>query len=200
MNYKKIIEFILRPDIIIWVIVAVVYILSKVGFGLNYLSVWDIVKGHIDCFKSTKTHKILIIPFIDYCVIPFLLGAAATVTKLIDSTVINIITVIVSILTSMLFTLLAMIIDMKSKINENPTYYRAEAQISAQCLQETYCTVMFEILTSVILLVLCLFNVFTNKFGGIQSFLIYSLTFLLIINLLMIIKRIFRVIDVDMKK
>lgn len=59
---------------------------------------------------------------------------------------------------------------------------------------------MFEILVAVILLILCLFNVFTSKFGFIQSFLIYSLTFLLIINLLMIIKRIFRVIDTDMKK
>lgn len=190
----------LRPDIIIWIIVAMVYFLSKVGFGLNYLSVWDIVKGHIDCFRSTKTHKILIIPFIDYCVTPFLLGAAAAVTKSIDSTVINIITIIVSILTSMLFTLLAMIIDMKSKINENSAYYRTETDISAQCLRETYYTVMFEILISVILLVLSLFNVFTNKFSGLQSFLIYSLTFLLIINLLMIIKRIFRVIDTNMKK
>ena len=33
-----------------------------------------------------------------------------------------------------------------------------------------------------------------------QSFLIYSLTYLLIINLLMIIKRMFRVIDTEMKK
>ncbi len=100
----------------------------------------------------------------------------------------------------MLFTLLAMIIDMKSKIRSDPNYYRVEAELSKQSLIETYYTVMFEILVAVILLILCLFNVFTSKFGFIQSFLIYSLTFLLIINLLMIIKRIFRVIDTDMKK
>ena len=89
---------------------------------------------------------------------------------------------------------------MKSKIRSDPNYYRVEAELSKQSLIETYYTVMFEILVAVILLILCLFNVFTSKFGFIQSFLIYSLTFLLIINLLMIIKRIFRVIDTDMKK
>ena len=36
--------------------------------------------------------------------------------------------------------------------------------------------------------------------GDIQCFLIYSLTYMLVINLLMIIKRMFRVIDADMKK
>lgn len=200
MNLNKIVEFVLRPDVAIWLIIVVVYVLSKIGVGLSYLSVWDIIRGHIDCFRAENTRKILIIPFIDYCVIPFLLGAAATETRIIDSAVVNIITIIVSILTSMLFTLLAMINDMKSKINDNPMYYSKDAEISTRCLYETYHTVMFEILISVILLVLCLFNVFTSRFGWFQSFLIYSFTFLLIINLLMIIKRIFRVIDADMNK
>ena len=129
-----------------------------------------------------------------------MLGASAAVIKIIDSSTVNIITIIVSVITSMLFTLLAMIIDMKSKIKNDPNYYRAEAELSKQSLIETYYTVMFEILVAVILLILCLFNVFTSKFGFTQSLLIYSLTFILIINLLMIIKRIFRVIDTDMKK
>ena len=153
MECKEIIEFIQRPEIIVWILIAAIYVLSKIGFGLDYLSVWEIISSHVDCFRSTKTNKILIIPFVDYCVVPFILGSSAAVIK-----------------------------------------------ISKQCLVETYHTVMFEILTSVILLVLCLFNVFTKKFGIIQSFLIYSLTFLLIINLLMIIKRIFRIINADMKK
>lgn len=100
----------------------------------------------------------------------------------------------------MLFVLLEVVIDMKSKINDNPSYYSTEDKISKKALIETYYTVMFEILISVILLVLCFFNIFTGLFNFVQSFVICGLSFLLIINLLMIIKRIFRVIDTDMNK
>ena len=189
-----------QPEVIIGIIAIVVLALSKFCLGLEYLSVVDIFKHHIDCFRNSSTKKVMIVPIINYFVVPFMLGASAAIVKSADSEIVNVITIIVSILTAMLFTLLTMIIEMKSKINDNPKYFRAEAELSKRSLIETYYTVMFEILISVILLVLCLFNVFTKKFGIIQSFLLYSMTFLLIINLLMIIKRIFRVIDTDMKK
>lgn len=191
---------ILKPETIVWLIIAIIYLISKLGLGISYLSVYDIIKNHIDCFRSTTTHKIMIVPIIDYCIMPFVLGASAVIIKELDESIINIVTIIVSILTAMFFTLLSVIIEMKAKIKENPDYYRTEAEISKKSLIETYYTVMFEILISIFLLVLCLLFTFTQKFGIIQSFLVYSLTFLLIINLLMIIKRIFRVIDTDMKK
>lgn len=193
-------ECLKKPEVVIWIIVIIIYGLSRFGLGLEYLSVWDIIKHHIDCFRNSHNNKIMIIPVIDYLVVPFMLGASAALIKIIDSEIVNIVTIIVSILTSMLFTLLAMLIDMKSKIEENPKYFRAEAELSKLSLVETYYTVMFEILVSIVLLILCFFNVFTSKFGYLQSFLIYGLTFLLIINLLMVIKRIFRVIDSNMKK
>lgn len=189
-----------RPEIIIIIAVIAFCAISKFGLKIGYLSIKDIIKNHIDCFRNSGNGKIMIVPVIDYLVIPFMIGLAAALIKVIDSDMINIITIIVSILTSMLFTLLGMIIDMKSKINDNPNYFSTESEISKRSLIETYYTIMFEILVSVVLLVLCLFNVFTQMFGTIQSFLIYSLTFLLIINLMLIIKRIFRVIDIDMTK
>ena len=137
------IEFLYRPEVIIWILIIIIYALSKFGFGLGYLSVTDIIRHHIDCFRNTNSKKLMIIPVVDYIVVPFMLGASAAVLKIIDSSIVNIITIIVSILTSMLFTLLAMIIDMKSKIKNNPNYYRVEAELSKQSLIETYYTVMF---------------------------------------------------------
>ena len=93
-----------------------------------------------------------------------------------------------------------MVIDMKAKIKQNPEYFSKEAEVSEKALLETYYTIMFEILISIILLLFCFFNCFSKKYGSIQSFLIYSLTYMLVINLMMIIKRMFRVIDTDMKK
>lgn len=196
---KDVINILVEPQYIMWLGIIVVYIISRFLFGIEYISVVDIVKNHVSCFRS-GTGRLLLIPIIDFIVLPFFMGAATVLIKKIDSDSINIITIIISILTAMLFTLLTMIIEMKSKIKKDPEYYGSEASVSEKALLETYYTVMFEILVSTILLILCFFNCFTQKYSNIQSFLIYSLTYMLLINLLMIIKRIFRVIDVDMKK
>lgn len=195
----KIIKNITEPQYVMWIFIAIIIIISKFCIGLNYISVLDIISNHLNCFRNKKG-KMLIAPLIDYLVLPFFMGAATAGMKGINDASINIITVIVSILTAMLFTMLTMVIDMNGKIKENPDYYSKEAEISKKALSETYYTIMFEILVSIVLLLLCFFNCFSKKYGYLQSFLIYSLTYLLIINLLMIIKRIFRVIDIDMKK
>lgn len=195
----KICERIFIPQNIIWIIVLSILLIGKFGLKFDYISVKDIIMNHLECFRGSngKLKKILVI---NYIFVPFLMGIATTLSKEIDEDTINIITIIISILTAMLFTLLTLIIEMKAKINQDTTYFSSEAKISKKSLIETYYTVMFEILVSIILLILCFFNCFTKSFGYIQSFLIYSLTYLLIINLLMIIKRIFRVIDTDIKK
>lgn len=190
---------IIKPENLIWIIIVLLFLIGKCGFKLDYISVTDIFRNHLKCFRSKKG-KLLIMPILNYMLLPFLLGIATTMSKTIDDSTINIITIIVSILTAMLFTMLTMVIDMKAKIKQDSEYFSMEAEISQNSLVETYYTIMFEILISILLLVVCFFNCFTKKYGNVQSFIIYSLTYMLIINLLMIIKRIFRVIDTDMKK
>ena len=196
---KVFFEHLLEPYILMWSIIILILIISKFGIGLHYISVAYIIKNHLNCFKNNKG-KILIVPTINYMALPFFMGIATTKIKTINAEAINIITIIVSILTAMLFTLLTMVIDMKAKIKQNPQYFSKEADISQKALLETYYTIMFEVLVSIILLLFCFIYCFTKKYGFIQSFLIYSLTYMLVINLLMIIKRIFRVIDTDIKK
>lgn len=195
----NILKHVSEPQIVMWIIIAIILVISKLGFGLNYISVVDIIKNHLNCFRN-RNGKLLVVPVIDYMVIPFFMGIATTLIKEIDSAAINIITIIISILTAMLFTMLAMVIDMKAKIKKDPEYYSKEAAVSKKALLETYYTIMFEILISVALLLFSFFYCFSNKYGWIQSFVIYSLTYMLIINLLMVIKRIFRIIDTDMRK
>lgn len=195
----KILKNVTEPQYVMWIFIVIIAVISKFCIGLNYISVSDIIRNHLNCFKNKKG-KLLVAPVVDYIILPFFMGMATAGMKSINDTSINIITVIVSILTAMLFTMLTMVIDMNGKIKENPDYYSKEAEVSKNALSETYYTIMFEILVSIVLLLLCFFNCFSKKYGNIQSFLIYSLTYLLVINLLMIIKRIFRVIDIDMKK
>lgn len=196
---EKTFDQILEPQNIIWVIVILVLLISKFGVGLNYISVTDIVRSHLNCFRNQEG-RLLVIPVVNYMVLPFLMGGATAVVKIIDAATANIITIIVSILTAMLFTLLTMVIDMKAKIKKDPEYFSKQAEVSKKALLETYYTIMYEILVSIVLLLLCFFYCFSEKYGALQSFFIYSLTYMLVINLLMIIKRIFRIIDTDMKK
>lgn len=166
----KIIENITEPQYVMWIFIAIIVIISKFCIGLNYISVLDIISNHLNCFRNQKG-KLLIAPVIDYLVLPFFMGAATAGMKSINDASINIITVIVSILTAMLFTMLTMVIDMNGKIKENPDYYSKEAEISKKALSETYYTIMFEILVSIVLLLLCFFNCFSKNMDMYKAFL-----------------------------
>lgn len=189
----------LKPDIIMLGVVFFLLVIGRLVFNMRYASVRIIILNYMSCFKK-RDGKIMFVPIIYYFGIPLIIALVAVKNKRMDDEIINIITIIVSILTAMLFTLLTMIIDMKSKIQQNPNYYSMDAHISKCSLIQTYYTVMFEILLSVIILILCLFNIFIKEYSYAQSFLVYYLVFLLIIHLFIILKKIYRVIDVDMKK
>lgn len=180
-------------------IILFVWFFNNCILRIRYTSLNSIFKNYLSCFKNEKG-KILVIPLINYIVLPILGAGVVVREQIINSDIVEILTIIISILTAMLFTLLTMIIEMKAKIKENPDYYSIEARISQKALVETYYVVMFEITMSVFILVMCLVNAFTSNFDSVQSFLIYACSFIVICNLLVIIKRIFRVIDTDMNK
>lgn len=142
----------------------------------------------------------MIAPLLNYMILPILLAGIIARENPISETIQNILTVLISILTSMLFALLTTIIQMKAKIKEDLDYYSIEANTSKQALIETYYIVMFEITMCVSVLILCLVNLFTGQLSWVFSFLIYACSFLVIFNLLVVVKRIFRVIDTDMNK
>lgn len=195
----EIIKKFLKPDIIMISIVGFLLIIGRCVFKMKYASVRTIISNYMSCFKK-RDGKIMVVPVAYYFGIPLIIALVAVKNKRLDNEITNIVTIIVSILTAMLFTLLTMIIDMKSKINNNEKYYSMDAHTSKKSLIQTYYTVMFEILISVIILILCLFNVFVKEYGYIQSFIVYYLVLLLLINLFIILKRIYRVIDLDMEK
>lgn len=189
----------LKPDIIMLGAVLALLLIGRFVFKMKYASVKAIISNYMSCFRK-RNGKWMVVPIVYYFGIPFLIALVAVKNKRMDDAIINIVTIIVSILTAMLFTLLTMIIDMKSKIQQNPNYYSMDAHISKKSLIQTYYTVMFEILLSIIILILCLFNVFVKEYSHIQSFLVYYLVLLLLVNLFIVLKRIYTVIDLDMGK
>lgn len=100
---QEFLKKLLEPQNVMWIAVILVIVISKFGFGLNYISVIDVIRNHVDCFRNEKD-KLLLIPVINYIVLPFFMGAATMMVKEIDKNTINIITIIISILTAMLFS------------------------------------------------------------------------------------------------
>lgn len=192
--------FISNLKYILLVIALIIIALGKFGAKLDYLSTRDVVVNYFKCFKKRDGSRWLALPILNYTLVPILLGISAALFKSMNTEIINIITIIISILTAMLFTMLTMIIDMKAKLNSNNKYYGSEYKISKIAIIETYYVVMYEILLSVILLVFCLFCVYVSKYNLFFSCGIYSLSFLILFNLFMIIKRIFRIINADINK
>lgn len=193
---KKVIDVILNPAVIL-AFSACMLVVGRWIFGKTYINCLDIIRNHVLCFKMDNGRISKMSIFL-YFGIPLLLSIALVRIKGVDEDTINIITIIVSILTSMFFTLLTLILDMRSKIEHNPNYTDTEAMVSKKVLEETYYSIMFEILVSVALLILCFLDIFSSKFSLIESLLMYYMMFILLTNLFMILKRIFKVINNDL--
>ena len=167
-------------------------------FKRTFMNCFDVVKKHICGFKK-KNGKISYLSLILYFGVPFLIALSLSRIRNIDGEVINILTVIISILTSMFFTLLALILDLREKIRRNEEYDASEASISRTLLKETYYALMFEIFVSIIILIMCFVELFAKKFSYIWGLLLYYFSFVMLMNLFIILKRIYRVIDNDLE-
>lgn len=194
---KKIIEFIPTPYGLLLFSVLLL-IIGRIFFGKTYLNCTQIIKKHLECFKDLEG-KYSIVSILLYFIIPFFIAASLAQIRIIDDDVINIVTVIISILTSMLFTMLTLILDMRKRILQDDNYDANKAGISVKLLKETYYSIMFEILISVGILIMCFIEIFSKDYSFISSIIIYYLTFMLLMNLFMVLKRIFNVIDYDIK-
>lgn len=192
---KKVITFISTPYGLLLVSILLL-IVGRVFFNKTYLNCIVIVRKHLGCFKNSSG-KYSAISIILYFLIPYFLSALLVQIRVIDNDVINIVTIIISILTSMLFTMLTLILDMRKRILQDDNYDAGKAGISAKLLKETYYSIMFEILISIIILIMCFVEIFSKEYSFFSSIIIYYLTFTLLVNLFMVLKRIFNVIDYD---
>lgn len=194
---EKVLDVILDP-LNILITVLVLLFIGRYVFNITYINCFDIIKKHLQCFKK-QNGKVSIMAMFLYFILPLLIAGGVVKIKVINDAAINIITVMVSILTAMFFTLLTLILDMREKVRSNNHYSASDAAISVKVLKETYYSIMFEILISIVILILCFVQIFAEKVDAFGSFAIYYLTFVMLINLFMVLKRIFKVIDKDLE-
>lgn len=194
---KKIIDFIPTPYGLL-IVSSVLLLVGRLFLKKTYLDCTIIIRKHFECLKNIEG-KYSIVSIVLYFGIPYFIAASLVQIRSIDSEVINIVTLIISILTSMLFTMLTLILDMRKRILFDDKYNANDAGLSAKLLKETYYSIMFEILVSIVILIICFIGIFSKEYSFLSSLIIYYLTFVLLTNLFMILKRIFKVVDNDIR-
>ena len=190
---NKIVEVIQMPAVMLGLVVMSFVVLSKIC-GIHYMDCSAMVKRHFDCFRK-RNGKMSVGAIVIYNILPIVVSLIFLKKSLITVDMINVITVIVSILVSMLFTVLAMILDMREKVKSSKDYDGNDAAISSKLLREIYYSLMFEILLSIITLIMCFMVMFDKAYSKLDSGVLYYLIFEMIINLFILLKRIFNIVD-----
>lgn len=175
-------------------IVLTIIVFSISSSSLSYINVGKILKSY---FKEIVFEHRLINLFI---VIPILLAQTLNLVSMVDASIIDNISVSISILISMFFAYMAFYDEYKSvkKLEASKT------QITKSVIKESQIIVSYEIFLCVILLVLSMFYQLFNDNNwiiyqinyrcqissfSIYSLIIYALFIHLILNLLVLLKR-----------
>ena len=176
-------------------------LLARIALKKKYLNCIDILKNHLLCFEKVNGGISYSSIFV-YFFIPFIIALALNNIRQIDDDVISILTIIVSILTAMFFTLLTVVLDINSKvaISGNKNSDGNKTAITLKLLRETYYSIMFEVLISTVILIFCFAELFMGQYNWLVGLIIYYLSFVMLMNLFMILKRVNKVIDEDLKR
>lgn len=175
--------------IIIIGIVCVICFLYK----LNYFNILCIAKEFIQQFKREDGKYDIGALFVSF-IIPILLGLATILReKELDTNMLNGITLIITVLTALFFTVIGLIIELKVKIHESNKNANEKKRLKDLC-NFVFNADMFEILMCIILLICCFIYMLGIYKTTIISFLIYSLSYAILINILMLLKRLYVII------
>lgn len=146
----------------------------------NFVDIRNIITKHLSFFKNNK------LQFISIYIVPIILSIYIGTIHIINKALLDNLIIILSILISMFFAVLSILCSIDTK-NKNDDYN--------QLLNETYTSTVFEIIICIFLLLISFAALFMGKgfnelIDTIASDIIYYLTFILILNIFVILKRI----------
>lgn len=177
MFFSKIVEFIFSPKFL-FIISAMIIFFNFVRKNNNFFDVRGIFKEQFKIFINAKGQL-----FVFYGV-PFLMSFGLVNYKLLNLYIVGNTIVVISIIMSMLFCILSIL----STFEKKNTHY-------ITVLNETFNTVIFELILCIIILILLFTVLFVEKIESnfISYFIslsIYYFIFTVLLNTFIIIKRI----------
>ncbi|MFR6018398.1 MAG: hypothetical protein ACLUG9_12680 [Paraclostridium sordellii] len=176
-------------DPYIWITcILILFLLITFGLKIDYMNISRIIKNHISNFKDDN-NKIPIMVLFLYFVMPLALAWSCVNIKVINDDIVGNITVMLSIITAMLFTLLPMLMELRYKMNDRLKDNPSKLRESKILVRETVDSIMFEVLIAVVLLILSFTLTFPGMNNKVVSCTVYYLLFMFLMNLMIVLKR-----------
>ena len=187
----------------VWLLFAGIVLLAYIIFGgASYFNVFKIVKKYVDVFRGTNKHILKRHLFFFFC-FPMILAIASNLHRVVDDELLSVIGVVVSILTSALYSFLGTISAKRDQVTQNMQISSSDFKRQITLHKETISIIHLEILVSILLLILCFAQpalsgcnvlLWENDIAyiGIKSIIsgfIYYLFYFFILNLLVVLKR-----------
>lgn len=165
-----------------YLVISIIFLL--IGRGKKYINITGIIKEYYKNFILKNRSAI----FVLIC-FPFFLAISISFKKTIDSDLLELITVAISILMSLFFTYLSFFQDYEEKELKNIENYNLIIQ-QKNYVTETKIVASYEIFLSITVLICCFsYPLFSNVIQKVYSGIIYFLFFHLLTNLLVLLKR-----------
>lgn len=175
-------------DIVLYVLSFLGVFILVVNFSIkssNFVDIRFIVRRHFSIFRKNK------LQFFSIYIIPVIFSITIGKNYVVNDGILDNLNIILSILISMFFAVLSILcsVDLGTKKDE----YK-------QLVRETFESTIFEIVLCLLLLFVSFIVLFIGKYDvnvilQVVSSVIYYLTFIVILNILVIIKRIQVIFD-----
>lgn len=174
-----------------WLIISLIVVFLVALFN-SKLSIWSVILKQKDIYKNHSTKKYSIFDYYVFFAVPLIFGVVMSFSLSINILIDNASTIItiVSIVAAVLLAFLGIIID-KSK-HDNETV--------RQVVKETFITITLNIIYALIFIALVVvapslkdIEYLRNILVGVAGYLIVKF----VINILMVIKRIYKIIEAD---
>lgn len=174
-----------------WLIISLIVVFLIALFN-SKLSIWSVILKQRDIYKNHSTKKYSIFDYYVFFAVPLIFGVVMSFSLSINILIDNASTIItiVSIVAAVLLAFLGIIID-KSK-HDNETV--------RQVVKETFITITLNIIYALIFIALVVvapslkdIEYLRNMLVGVAGYLIVKF----VINILMVIKRIYKIIEAD---
>lgn len=176
-------------DPYIWITcILILFLAVTFGLKIDYMNISRIIKNNISNFQYDND-KIPIIVLISYFFMPLALSWSCINIKVINNEIVGNITVMLSIIIVMLFTLLPMLMELRYKMNDRLKDNPLKLRESKKLVTETVDSIIFEVLIAVILLILSFTLTFPGMNNKLVSFIVYYLLFMFLMNLMIVLKR-----------
>ena len=174
--------------------IVVICILWLIAY-MSYFNAFVIVRDYINQFKENngKYNKGLLFGAV---VVPALLAIFVLIygPSEMTSNAINGITLIITVLTALFFTIIGLVAELKVKIQESENSAGDKKILNRLCVF-IFQADMFEIVVCILLLIAC----FCYMLGIMETlwlqFVIYYLSFVVIINIFILMKRLYVVLE-----